>query len=190
LDEMEKAHPGVQDVFYNLFDKGTIKDGEGRDIDFRNTIIIMTSNAGEEHIRAMCAANDASPTPDVLLDNFRPQLLNYFKPAFLGRTTIIPYYPLSDENLLSIAQLNMKRIEKRVREHYDSSFSFDDDVLLHIVARCQEVDTGARNIENILTRTLLPELAKECLSKMANEDDIDNIHIGVTEEGNFTYTIH
>ena len=190
LDEMEKAHPGVQDIFYNLFDKGTIKDGEGRDIDFRNTIIIMTSNAGEEHIRAMCAASDEIPTPEVLLDNFRPQLLAYFKPAFLGRATIIPYYPLDDDNMLNICQLNMNRIEKRVQEHYNSSFSFDDDVLLHIVARCQEVDTGARNIENILTRTLLPELARECLSKMANDDDIDKIHIGVTEEGQFTYSIN
>jgi type VI secretion system protein VasG len=189
LDEMEKAHPGVQDIFYNLFDKGTIKDGEGRDIDFRNTIIIMTSNAGEEHIRAMCEASEELPSPEVLLDNFRPQLLNYFKPAFLGRTMVVPYYPLNDENLLKICQLNMKRIEKRVREHYNSHFSYDEEVLLHIVARCQEVDTGARNIENILTRTLLPALATECLSKMASADEIANIHIGVTEDGQFTYGI-
>ena len=189
LDEMEKAHPGVQDIFYNLFDKGTIKDGEGRDIDFRNTIIIMTSNAGEEHIRAMCEASEELPSPEVLLDNFRPQLLNYFKPAFLGRTMVVPYYPLSDDNLLKICQLNMKRIEKRVREHYNSKFSYDEDVLLHIVARCQEVDTGARNIENILTRTLLPALATECLSKMAKADDISSIHVGVSQEGQFTYGI-
>lgn len=189
LDEMEKAHPGVQDIFYNLFDKGTIKDGEGRDIDFRNTIIIMTSNAGEEHIRAMCAASDATPAPDVLLDNFRPQLLTYFKPAFLGRATIIPYFPLNDDNLINICRLNMDRIERRVKEYYNSTFSYDSDVLVHIVARCQEVDTGARNIENILTRTLLPELARECLSKMAGDDDIDNIHISVTDEGKFTYAI-
>ena len=189
LDEMEKAHPGVQDIFYNLFDKGTIKDGEGRDIDFRNTIIIMTSNAGEEHIRAMCEASEELPSPEVLLDNFRPQLLNYFKPAFLGRTMVVPYYPLNDENLLKICQLNMKRIEKRVREHYNSQFTYDDEVLVHIVARCQEVDTGARNIENILTRTLLPALATECLSKMASADDISSIHIGVTQDGQFTYGI-
>ncbi len=189
LDEMEKAHPGVQDIFYNLFDKGTIKDGEGRDIDFRNTIIIMTSNAGEEHIRAMCEASEELPTPDVLLDNFRPQLLNYFKPAFLGRTMVVPYYPLNDENLLKICQLNMKRIEKRVREHYNSLFTYDEEVLLHIVARCQEVDTGARNIENILTRTLLPALATECLSKMASADEISSIHIAVTGDGQFTYAI-
>lgn len=190
LDEMEKAHPGVQDIFYNLFDKGTIKDGEGRDIDFRNTVIIMTSNAGEEHIRAMCAqAEGELPSPEVLLDNFRPQLLQYFKPAFLGRTNVIPYYPLGDEDLMKICDINMKRIEKRVRAHYDAEFSYDEDVLLHIVARCQEVDTGARNIENILTRTMLPALATECLSKLASGETITHIHVSADEEGGFTYTV-
>ena len=189
LDEMEKAHPGVQDIFYNLFDKGTIKDGEGRDIDFRNTVIIMTSNAGEEHIRAICAAGEELPEPEILLDNFRPQLLKYFKPAFLGRSTVIPYYPLSDENLLKICKINMSKIEKRVRSHYDADFTYDEDVMLHIVARSQEVDTGARNIENILTRTVLPALASECLAKMANGDSIKHIHIGATEEGEFSYKI-
>ena len=189
LDEMEKAHPGVQDIFYNVFDKGTIKDGEGRDIDFRNTIIIMTSNAGEEHIRAMCAQSEELPDPEVLLDNFRPQLLNYFKPAFLGRTTIIPYYPLSDDDLLKISKINMNRIAKRVNEHYQADFSYDDEVLLHIVARSQEVDTGARNIENILTRTLLPEMASECLSRMAGDESISRIHVGVDDDGKFGYQI-
>ncbi|MFT5083369.1 MAG: type VI secretion system protein VasG [Lentisphaeria bacterium] len=189
LDEMEKAHPGVQDIFYNLFDKGTIRDGEGRDIDFKNTVVIMTSNAGEEHIRAMLAASEERPDPETLLENFRPQLLRYFKPAFLGRTTVIPFYPLDDENLLKISKINMRRIEKRVKEHYGAKFSYDEDLLLHIVARSQEVDTGARNIENILTRTMLPELAGECLTRMANGDEITNVHIGVTEEGLFTYKV-
>lgn len=189
LDEMEKAHPGVQDIFYNLFDKGTIKDGEGRDIDFRNTVIIMTSNAGEEHIRAMCAAQEELPDPEVLLENFRPQLLRHFKPAFLGRTTIIPYYPLGDEDLMKICVINMNRIKKRVKAHYNAEFTYDDDVLLHIVARSQEVDTGARNIENILTRTMLPAMASECLSKMGNNETITKIHVGVDEEGGFTYNI-
>lgn len=189
LDEMEKAHPGVQDIFYNLFDKGTIKDGEGRDIDFKNTIIIMTSNAGEEHIRAMVAASEELPDPETLLDNFRPQLLNYFKPAFLGRTNIIPYYPLNDDNLLKICKINMQKIKKRVKEHYNAEFSYDEDVMLHIVARSQEVDTGARNIENILTHTLLPALASECLSRMAQSQEIQRIHIGADEEGNFSYDI-
>ncbi len=189
FDEMEKAHPGVQDVFYNLFDKGTIKDGEGRDIDFKNTVIIMTSNAGEEHIRAMISASEEKPDPETLLENFRPQLLKYFKPAFLGRTTIIPYYPLDDENLLKICQINMNKIEKRVKEHYNAKFTYDEEVMLHIVARSQEVDTGARNIENILTRTMLPALASECLSKMANGEEITTIHIGVDDEGIFTYQV-
>ena len=189
LDEMEKAHPGVQDIFYNLFDKGTIKDGEGRDIDFRNTIIIMTSNAGEEHIRAICAQSEERPDPDTLLDNFRPQLLNYFKPAFLGRTTIIPYYPLGDEDMLKICKINMTRIEKRIKGHYNAKFSYHEDVMLHIVARSQEVDTGARNIENILSRTLLPEMATECLSRMSEGKEISHIDVGVSDEGQFTYKI-
>ncbi|MBI3186939.1 MAG: type VI secretion system ATPase TssH [Gammaproteobacteria bacterium] len=189
LDEMEKAHPGVQDIFYNLFDKGNIRDGEGRDIDFRNTVVIMTSNAAEEHIRAMCAQSDELPDPDTLLENFRPQLLKYFKPAFLGRTTIIPFYPLGDEDLMKICKINMNRIEKRVKEHYNATFGYDEEVMLHIVARSQEVDTGARNIENILSRTMLPGMATECLSLMAEGKELKNIHVGVTEEGGFTYAI-
>lgn len=190
LDEMEKAHPGVQDVFYNLFDKGTIKDGEGRDIDFRNTVIIMTSNAGEEHIRAMCAASEERPDPDVLLDNFRPQLLNYFKPAFLGRTTLIPYYPLADEILVKICEINMRRIEKRVKAQYNAGFSYHEDVVLHIVARCQDNDTGARNIENVISRSILPNLATACLAKMADGESISQVAIGISEEGEFTYQLN
>ena len=189
LDEMEKAHSGVQDIFYNLFDKGTIKDGEGRDIDFKNTVIIMTSNAGEDAIRAIMNQVEEKPDPDVLLDSIRPELLKHFKPAFLGRTNLISYYPLDDENLMKIAAINMRRVEKRVKSHYGAGFSYDEDVLLHIVARCQDADTGARNIENILTRTLLPELASECLQRMAQDKPINRVHIGVTEEGGFSYQV-
>jgi len=190
LDEMEKAHPGVQDIFYNLFDKGTIKDGEGRDIDFKNCVIIMTSNAGEHVIRSICAGQETLPEHDVLLDNFRPELLKYFKPAFLGRTNVIAYYPLGDDNLVKICEINMKKIEKRVREHYKAAFSYDDEVIVHIVARSQEVDTGARNIENILSRSILPELASECLSRLANNEQITSIHIGVQDDGQFTYSVN
>jgi len=189
LDEMEKAHPGVQDVFYNLFDKGTIKDGEGRDIDFKNTVIIMTSNAGGEAIQAICTQQEERPDPEVLLDSMRPELLKSFKPAFLGRTNVITYYPLDDENLMKICKINMNRIGKRVQEHYSADFSYDEDVLLHIVARSQEVDTGARNIEAILNKTLLPELATECLSRMAEGESINTIHIGVDEQDTFSYQI-
>jgi type VI secretion system protein VasG len=190
LDEMEKAHPGVQDIFYNLFDKGTIRDGEGRDIDFKNTLIIMTSNAGEDAIRAVMAQVEEKPEPDVLLDSIRPELLKHFKPAFLGRTSLISYYPLDDEDLMKICAINMSRIEKRVKAHYGASFTYDEDVLLHIVARCQDSETGARNIENILNRTLLPELASECLNAMANEVEISEVHIGVDEKGRFSYHLN
>ncbi|MEZ5506534.1 MAG: type VI secretion system ATPase TssH [Gammaproteobacteria bacterium] len=189
LDEMEKAHPGVQDIFYNLFDKGTIKDGEGRDIDFKNTVIIMTSNAGEDAIRAIFNQCEERPSPDVVLDNIRPHLLRHFKPAFLGRTTLIAYNPLDDENMMKIAAINMRRIEKRVRAHYGAEFGYDEDVLLHIVARCQEAETGARNIEHILNKTLLPDLASECLQHMATEQPVKKIHVGVTEAGDFSYQI-
>ncbi len=190
LDEMEKAHPGVQDIFYNLFDKGTIKDGEGRDIDFKNTVIIMTSNAGEDAIRAIFSQVEEKPEPEVLLDNIRPHLLQKFKPAFLGRANVIAYYPLDDENLIEICKINMRRIEKRVKEHYGASFSYDDDVLINIVARCQESDTGARNIEVILNRTLLPSLASECLDKMAKGEEVTAIHVGADEEGDFSYQVN
>lgn len=187
LDEMEKAHPGVQDIFYNLFDKGTIKDGEGRDIDFKNTVIIMTSNAGEDAIRAIMEQVEERPEPDVLLDNIRPYLLQHFKPAFLGRTNVIAYYPLDDEDMMKIAGLNMNRVAQRVRNHYAADFSYDDEVLLHIVARCQESDTGARNIDSILNRSLLPALAGECLQKLANDEVITGIHVAVDDEGEFCY---
>jgi len=189
LDEMEKAHPGVQDVFYNLFDKGTIKDGEGRDIDFKNTVIIMTSNAGSDAISAICAQEEEKPDPDLLLESMRHELLKTFKPAFLGRTNVITYYPLDDENMLKICKINMNRIAKRVQEHYNGEFSYHEDVLLHIVARSQEVDTGARNIESILNRTLLPELASECLSRMAEGKTIEKIHVSVSDQDTFIYEI-
>lgn len=190
LDEMEKAHPGVQDIFYNLFDKGTIKDGEGRDIDFKNSVIIMTSNAGEEAISAIFNQVEEKPEHDVLMDNIRPHLLQKFKPAFLGRANVIAYYPLDDENLVEICRINMRRIEKRVKDHYAASFSYDEDVLINIVARCQEADTGARNIEAILNKTLLPSLASECLNKMARGEEITSLHIAATETGDFSYQIN
>ncbi|MEM1141387.1 MAG: type VI secretion system ATPase TssH [Pseudomonadota bacterium] len=182
LDEMEKAHPGVQDVFYNLFDKGTIKDGEGRDIDFKNTMIIMTTNAGENAIRAIMAQVEEKPDPEVLLDSIRPELLKVFKPAFLGRCSLISYFPLEDEQLLKICEINLKKIERRVRERYGAEFEYDEDVLVHIVARCQESDTGARNLENILTRSLLPQLATECLTALGEGKTIEKITTCINEE--------
>ncbi len=189
LDEMEKAHPGVQDIFYNLFDKGTIKDGEGRDIDFKNTVIIMTSNAGEDAIRRVYQQQQTRPNPEQVLDSIRPQLMQHFKPAFLGRTTLISYHPLADDDLKQIAAINLRKIEKRVVNHYGAGLSYDDGVLAQIVARCQESETGARNIENILNKTLLPALASECLQQLARGNPVTNLHVGVTESGEFCYKI-
>ncbi len=189
LDEMEKAHSGIQDVFYNLFDKGTIKDGEGRDIDFKNTIVIMTSNACSSQISDICEEGEL-PDSDDLLEQIRPELLEYFRPAFLGRTTVVPYYPLRKNVLTKIVGINLKRIEKRVAEHYGASFSYDESLVDHLAARCNDPDTGARNVENILTRSILPGLASECLQKMAEGIDIQNIHIGLGEnEDSYSYVI-
>lgn len=188
LDEMEKAHPGIQDIFYNLFDKGTIKDGAGLNIDFRNTVVIMTSNACSGSIADYCEAN---PNPDdkALLEAVRPELLTHFRPAFLGRTRIIPYFPLSKEVLATIVGINMKRIERRVKEHYGASFSYNEAVIQRIVDQCQDPDTGARNVENVISRSILPELATQSLSRMARGDSIKAVHIGLTADQEFSYNL-
>jgi type VI secretion system protein VasG len=189
LDEMEKAHPGVQDVFYNVFDKGNMKDGEGRDIDFRNSVIIMTSNAGTDTIAKLCADPDTAPEPEQLAEALRPDLLKYFKPAFLGRCNVVIYYPLADDTLRQIVGLNMKRIARRVRESYGASFEAAPEVLDTIVARCQESESGARNIETILNRTLLPELSALVLERLAGGDQIGSVKVGIGTEGGFTYAL-
>ncbi|MFT8246338.1 type VI secretion system ATPase TssH, partial [Roseomonas sp. BN140053] len=175
LDEMEKAHPGVQDVFYQVFDKGQMKDGEGRDIDFRNTVIIMTSNAGTDTIAKLCADPDTAPDPEALTEALKPDLLKSFKPAFLGRCNVVTYYPLADDIMRMIIGLNMKRIARRVKEAYGVSMEVDDSVPAAIAARCRDVDSGARNIEVILTRTLLPELSSRILARLAEGQEITRV---------------
>ncbi|HFE38689.1 MAG TPA: type VI secretion system ATPase TssH, partial [Gammaproteobacteria bacterium] len=150
LDEMEKAHPGVQDIFYQVFDKGIMKDGEGRDIDFKNTVIIMTSNLGTETIKKLCADPETMPDAEGLLEAIHDDLTSYFKPAFLGRVNIIPYFPLFDDALAKIIRLKLDKIVKRVKENYDADVSYSDDLVQTILDRCSEVDTGARNIDHIL----------------------------------------
>jgi type VI secretion system protein VasG len=189
LDEMEKAHPGVQDIFYQVFDKGSMRDGEGRDIDFRNTVIIMTSNAGSDLVRRLCADPDTTPDAEALAEALRPELLKVFKPAFLGRVNVIPYYPLSDEVMRTIIELQLGRIRRRVEENYRAKFSYASEVVGHIAERCREVDTGARNVDHILTRTLLPELAAEFLGRMAAGEKVRSVHVGLGPEGTFRYDI-
>jgi type VI secretion system protein VasG len=189
LDEMEKAHPGVQDVFYQVFDKGNMKDGEGRDIDFKNTVIIMTSNAGTDTIAKLCADPETMPEPEALTEALRPDLLKVFKPAFLGRCNVVIYYPLADHVLKMICGLKMKSIGKRVREAYDVGFVVDPAVTDAIVERCREVESGARNIENILNRTLLPELSAQILGRLAEGGEITRVTVGLTSDGGFTYAL-
>src|SRR5690606_8366080 len=185
LDEMEKAHPSVQDVFYNLFDKGTIKDGEGRDIDFRNTLIIMTSNVGDQSIGRLCHESAEAPAPEETLEAIRPELVRHFKTAFLGRVSVIPYYPLTSEDLLQIVGMRLKAIQQRLKERYGAQCHIDAAVLERIVLRCQNSETGARTIESILNQTLLPELATECLTQLACGAPIRHVHIGLNDSGGF-----
>ena len=190
LDEMEKAHPGVQDIFYQVFDKGQMKDGEGRDIDFRNSVIIMTTNAGTETVMKLCDDPDTRPEPDALADALHDDLLKHFKPAFLGRLTVIPYYPLADDILGMICELKLKSIGKRVAEAYKASFSWSPGVVQAVIDRCNEVDSGARIIDRVLSGTMLPELSTRLLAKLAEGQIVE--HVMVTwgsEDGDFQYEL-
>jgi type VI secretion system protein VasG len=190
LDEMEKAHPGVQDVFYSVFDKGNMKDGEGRDIDFKNTVIIMTSNAGTDLINKLFADPETAPDAAGLTDALRPELAKHFKPAFLGRVTLVPYFPLPDEIIRQIVVMQLERIRARVRDSYRATFDWAPQLVETIAARCTESSSGARNVENILTRTLLPELSAEVLTRMADNQPINSIHAGLNPDGLFFFAIN
>ena len=187
LDEMEKAHPGVQDVFYQVFDKGMLRDGEGRDIDFKNTIVIMTSNAGTDTIHKLCADPETMPDAAGLAEALRPELLKTFKPAFLGRVTMVPYFPLGDAIMRQIVELQLKRIARRVTENYKAEFTYDPGLPDGIAQRCKEVESGARNIDHILTRGLLPEMAGNFLSRMADGAAIKSVHVAMDDAGRFQY---
>lgn len=189
LDELEKSHEGVQEVFYQVFDKGLLRDGEGRDIDFKNTVIIMTSNAGTDLIMKLCADPDTMPDAEGLKKALHEELLKTFKPAFLGRCNIIPYFPLGDEVLKSIIELKLGKIVRRVTENYRATLTYTPEVVAAILDRCQEVASGARNVDNIVNGTLLPELSAEFLSRMAAGEPIQVAAIGVDETGQFTYEI-
>lgn len=190
LDEIEKAHPDVLELFFQVFDKGRMEDGEGREIDFRNTLIILTSNAGTDVVMQACRDRDPPPTVEELDGLLRPELNRVFKPAFLGRTTVIPYYPLKDENLRKIVRLKLDKIGRRIRANHGAAFEYDDAVVDAIAARCTEVDSGARNIDNILTGTVLPEVSGHVLERMAEGGAIAAIRIGAEPGGRFTYAVH
>lgn len=188
LDEVEKAHPDVMELFFQVFDKGVLEDGEGREIDFKNCIILLTSNVGTDTIMKLCADPDTRPEPDGLVDAVKPELNKAFKPALLGRMVTVPYYPISDEILRLIIKLQLGKIAQRIKDNHNAAFSYDDAVIDTIAKRCTDVDSGARNVYNILTGTLLPEMSGEVLSRMAQGDALTSIRVSVGEGENFAYS--
>ena len=189
LDEMEKAHPGVQDVFFQVFDKGTMRDGEGRDIDFKNTVIIMTSNAAHELIAKLFADPETAPDAAALGGALGPELLKYFKPAFLGQVTLVPYLPLSEAIIRQIVELQLGRIRRRVHDSYRAGFEYEPAIVDTIATRCTETSSGARNVEKILSQTLLPELSAEVLARLAEGRPISRVQVGMNPAGSFCYGI-
>jgi type VI secretion system protein VasG len=190
LDEMEKAHPGVQDIFYQVFDKGMLRDGEGRDIDFKNCVIIMTSNAGTDTVMKLCADPATRPEPPALAEAIHGDLLKVFKPAFLGRVTVMPYYPLADDALQGICRLKLKAIGRRLENAYKANFSYAEAVVKTVVDRCHEVDSGARNIDHVLSEGMLPELSTRLLGRMAEGKPVEKVNVEMGGEDNgFRYEI-
>lgn len=185
LDEIEKAHREVLDLFYQVFDKGTLQDTGGRDIDFTNTIILLTSNLASDMVMARCRADSNVPNPDELGEMIRPALLRYLRPEMLGRMTVLPYYPLHDEALSAITQMKLERVAKRSATNQQVDVRFDSEVVSAIVARCTEVDSGARNIDHIISRTLLPLLSREVLSGMAEGRKVQRVDLKVDDHGAF-----
>jgi type VI secretion system protein VasG len=189
LDEVEKAHPDVMELFYQVFDKGMLEDGEGREIDFKNTVILLTSNTGTDTIMKLCADPDTRPEPEGLVEAIRPELIKVFKPALLGRMVVVPYYPISDDVMREIIRLQLGRIGVRLKENHNATFTYDEGVINEIANRCKEVESGARNVDHILTRTLLPEMSGEFLSRMASGATVAAVTVSVDGNGKFQYAI-
>ena len=191
LDEVEKAHPDVLEMFFQVFDKGMMDDAEGREIDFRNTLIILTSNIGSSQIMQSCLNKPAEEVPgaEALAEALRPILMRTFKPAFLGRLKVVPYYPISDDVLVRIISLKLGRIRDRVGANHKASFSWDEGLVEAVLARCTEVDSGARNVDHILNGTLLPEIAENVLTAMAEGTRINSIKVSAGKKGDFKYKV-
>ena len=183
LDEVEKAHPDVMELFFQVFDKGTLEDGEGRKIDFKNTLIILTTNLGTDLIMKACADEETKPSWQGLSEMLRPELTKHFKPAFLGRMKVVPYYPISDQIMRLIVKLKINKMAKRLKENRNVAFVYDETLIDHIASRCTEVDSGARNVDHILTNTLLPQMSREILSRMTTGEQFREIRVVLSGEG-------
>jgi type VI secretion system protein VasG len=192
LDEVEKAHPDVLELFFQVFDKGVMEDAEGREIDFKNTVIILTSNVATQAIMQACLNKTADelPTMDSLAELIRPQLYKAFKPAFIGRMKVIPYFPLPDSILAEIIELKLARIKKRIEENHRASLSYSEGVIDAVLTRCTEVDSGARNVDHILNGTMLPEIAETLLARMGEGRPVKKVRISVAKDGNFSYRVN
>jgi type VI secretion system protein VasG len=188
LDEVEKAHPDVLELFYQVFDKGMMEDGEGREIDFKNTIIILTSNAGTDLLMKLSADPETTPSPEGLAKALKPELNKIFKPAFMGRLVTVPYFPLRDEAMKTIVTLKLAKIQRRMNENHRIDLTYDPAVVAEVARRCTEVESGARNVDNILTNTMLPDVSRYLLGRMAERQKPSCLHVSVEPGGNFIYS--
>ncbi|MGP9825613.1 type VI secretion system ATPase TssH [Ectopseudomonas khazarica] len=186
LDEVEKAHPDVHELFFQVFDKGWMEDGEGRQIDFRNTVILLTSNVGTDLVMSLTRDPELSPEPEALTNALREPLLKVFPPAFLGRLNVIPYYPLSDGNMASIVRLQLDRIKRRIEQQHGIPFQYSDDAVELIIRRCTEVESGGRMIDAILTQHVLPVISRRYLQSLAEDSELALIALGAQQQ-EFTY---
>jgi len=187
LDEMEKAHPDVHELFFQVFDKGMMEDGTGRRIDFKNTLIIMTTNVGTSLIMGLSRDPLYRENADALVQQLRPELLKVFPAALLGRIVSIPYYPLSDDMLAGIVRLQLGRIANRIADNHDAALVYGDDVVSHIVSMCNDPDSGGRMVDNIITNTMLPALSREFLKRALAKEEPKEATVGI-ENGEFAYT--
>jgi type VI secretion system protein VasG len=184
LDEIENAHPDLHEIFFQVFDKGWMDDAEGRYIDFRNTIILLTTNAGSDEIHHYCdgKAEEELPNPPSIAKAIREPLRKIFPAALLGRLDVIPYYPLREELLKHIIELKLSKIEKRIKETYHIPFTYDDEVIDLIGARCTEVESGARVVDGIISNNLLPRIGQKFLESAVSGKQYDGVHIAVKDE--------
>ncbi|HLY55807.1 MAG TPA: type VI secretion system ATPase TssH, partial [Stellaceae bacterium] len=187
LDEVEKAHSDVHEIFFQVFDKGIMEDGEGRLIDFKNTLILLTSNVGTDLIMSMCADPELTPEPEEIAKALRQPLLKVFPPALLGRLIVIPYYPLSDKIMGDIIRLQLGRIAKRIQETHDVPFTYDDEAVALVASRCTEPESGGRMIDAILTNNMLPVISAAFLNRLLEGGKVAKVHVGVAD-GDFSYT--